>query len=167
VAKPAAEVGGGFAVAWEAEDADVVEVALAAALGYGDDVVGVPEGAADGDGFDAPEGESFGTGFAAAAFEVGVGGDGVGGAGGADATVAGEDEIAEVAGVGAETPLVDAVIGAEGAAAASEDFKLAPATEGETVGAEREGCAADASGFGEGSGGARWHLQQDKPRAWL
>lgn len=37
-----AELGGGFAVAEETESAEVVEVALAAALGYGADVVGVP-----------------------------------------------------------------------------------------------------------------------------
>jgi hypothetical protein len=37
-----AELGGGLAVAEEAEGAEVVEVALAAAFGYGADVVGVP-----------------------------------------------------------------------------------------------------------------------------
>jgi hypothetical protein len=35
-------LGGGFAVAEEAECAEVVEVALAAAFGYGADVVSVP-----------------------------------------------------------------------------------------------------------------------------
>ena len=43
--------------------------------------------------------------------------DGVDVADGADALVAGEDLVAEVAGVGAETPLMDAVFAAEGAAA--------------------------------------------------
>ena len=37
-----AEFGGGFAVAEDAEGAEIVEVALAAAFGYGADVVGVP-----------------------------------------------------------------------------------------------------------------------------
>jgi hypothetical protein len=41
-AKASAELGGGFAVAEEAEGAEVVEVALAAAFDYGADVVGVP-----------------------------------------------------------------------------------------------------------------------------
>ncbi len=54
---------------------------------------------------------------------------------GADAAVAGEDLVAEVAGVGAETPLVDAVVAAEGAAAFGEDFEIAPAAEWQTVGA--------------------------------
>ena len=37
-----AESGGGFAVAEEAEGAEIVEVALASAFGYGADVVRVP-----------------------------------------------------------------------------------------------------------------------------
>ena len=37
-----AELGCGFAVAKEAEGAEVIEVALAAAFGYGADVIGVP-----------------------------------------------------------------------------------------------------------------------------
>jgi len=50
--------------------------------------------------------------------EGAVGGDGVDAADGADAAVPGEDPVAEVTGVGAQTPLVDAVVAAEGAAAA-------------------------------------------------
>jgi hypothetical protein len=42
LAEAGAELGGGFAMAEEAEGAEVVEVALAAAFGYGADVVGVP-----------------------------------------------------------------------------------------------------------------------------
>ncbi len=132
-AQAAAEVGGDLAVAWEAEGAEVVEVALAAAFSDGADVVGVPEGAAGGDGLQAPKLEGFDASGAAGALEVGVGGDGVGGAEGAEAAVAGEDVIAEVAGVGAETPLVNAEIGAEGAAARGEDLHEAPAAERATV----------------------------------
>jgi hypothetical protein len=112
-----AELGGGFAVAEEAEGAEIVEVALAAAFGYGADVVGVPQAAAGGDGLHAVEMEAGGAGGSAGSFECVVGGDGVDVADGADAAVAGKDLVAEVAGVGAETPLVDAVIAAEGAAA--------------------------------------------------
>jgi hypothetical protein len=39
-------LGGGFTVAEEAKGSKVVEVALAAAFGYGTDVVGIPEAAA-------------------------------------------------------------------------------------------------------------------------
>jgi hypothetical protein len=128
-----AELGGGFAVAEEAEGAEVVEVALAAALGYGADVVGVPQAAAGGDGLHAVEMEAGGAGGAAGSLECVVGGDGVYVADGADAAVAGEDLVAEVAGVGAETPLVDAVVAAKSAAAFGEDFEVAPAAEGEIV----------------------------------
>ena len=113
--------------------AEVVEVALAAAFGYGADVVGVPEGAASGDGLHAVETEAGGAGGGRGLFEGVVGGDGVDVADGADAVVAGEDLVAEIAGVGAETPLVDAVVAAEGAAAFGEDFEFAPAAEGELV----------------------------------
>jgi hypothetical protein len=77
------------------------------------------------------------SGWASGSFEGVVRGDGVDLADGADASVAGEDLIAEIAGVGAETPLVNAVVGAEGAAAFGEDFEFAPTTEREVVGAKR------------------------------
>jgi hypothetical protein len=126
-------LGGGFAVAEKAEGAEVVEVALAAAFGYGTDVVGVPEGAASGDGFHAVEAEAGGSGGAAGSFEGVVGGDGVDLTDGADAVIAGEDLVAEVAGVGAETPLVNAVVAAEGASALGDDLEFAPTAEGESV----------------------------------
>ena len=130
-------MGGGFAVAEEAEGAEVVEVALAAAFGDGADVVGVPEGAAGGDGLHAVEMQAGGAGGAAGSFEGVVGGDGVDVTDGADAAVAGEDLVAEIAGVGAETPLVDTVVAAEGAATLGEDLEFAPAAEGELVRAQR------------------------------
>jgi hypothetical protein len=117
-AEALAEFGGGFAVAEETESAEVVEVALAAAFGYGTDVVGIPEAATGSDGLHAVETEAGGPGRASGSLEGVVGGNGVDGADGTDASVAGEYLVAEVAGVGAETPLVDAVVAAEGAAAA-------------------------------------------------
>jgi hypothetical protein len=135
-AETAAEVGGDFAMAGEAEGTEVVEVALSAAFGDGADVVGVPEGVAGGDGLHAPELEGLSAGDTSAALEGGVGGDGVGVAEDADAAVAGEDLVAEIAGVGAETPLVDAEVGAEGAAALGENLHEAPAAERAAVGAE-------------------------------
>ena len=120
-------------MAEEAEGAEVVEVALAAAFGYGANVVGVPKAAAGGDGLHAVEMEACGAGGAAGSFEGVVGGDGVDATDGADAAIAGEDLVAKVAGVGAETPLVDAVVAAEGAATFGDDFEVAPAAEGEAV----------------------------------
>jgi hypothetical protein len=126
-------LGGGFAVAEQAEGAEVVEVALAATFGYRADVVGVPEAAASGDGLHAVEMETGGAGRSAGSLECVVGGDGIDRTDGADAVVAGEDLVAKVAGIGAETPLVDAVIAAEGAAAFGEDFEVAPAAERQFV----------------------------------
>jgi hypothetical protein len=143
-------LGGGFAVAEEAEGAEVVEVALAAAFGYGTDVVSVPEAAAGCDGFHAVEAEASGAGGASGSLEGVVGGDGVDGAYGADAAVAGEYLIAEVAGIGAEAPLMDAVVAAEGTAAFGENFEFAPAAEGQVVGTDGESMARGAAA-GEGA----------------
>jgi hypothetical protein len=132
-------------VAGDAEGANVIEVALSPALGYGEDVVGVPERAAAGDGFHAVERESGDAGFAAGTLECVENSDGIGVAEGAAALIAGEDLIAEVAGVGAKAMLVDAKVGTEGAAAFGEDFKLAPATEGSPVFAAGKDVRADAS----------------------
>ena len=120
-------------MAEEAEGAEVVEVALASAFGHGADVVGVPEAAAGGDGLHAVEMQASGAGGSLGSLEGVVGGDGVDVADGADATVAGEDLVAEEAGIGTEAPLVDAVVTAEGAAAFGENFELAPAAEWQAV----------------------------------
>lgn len=146
------ELSGSFAVAGEAEGAEVIEVALASAFGDGADVVCVPEGAAAGDGLHSVEGEAGDAGGAPGSFECVIDGNGVGLAEGADAAVAGKDLLAEVAGVGAEPPLVDAVVGAEGTAAFGEDFELAPAAEGKAVGTFGEGVGGGAAA-GKGAGG--------------
>lgn len=116
------KLGGGLAVAGEAKRAEIIQIALASSFGDGADVVGIPEGAAAGDGLHPVEAEASDAGSSSSTFESVVDGDGVGLAGGTDAMVAGEDLIAEVARVGAEPPLVDAVVGAEGAASFGEDF---------------------------------------------
>jgi len=144
-------LGRGFAVAEETERTDVVQIALAAALGYGQDVVRVPEAAAAGDGFHAIKTETGGSGWASGALESSVGGDGVDMAGGAKATVAGEDLVAEIPGVGAETPLVDAVVAAKRAATLGENLKLAPAAERQTIRTFGKSVAAGAA-TGEGAG---------------
>lgn len=74
--------------------------------------------------------QAGGSGWASGSFEGVIGGDGVDFADGADAAVASEDLVAEIAGIGAETPLVDAVVGTEGAAAFGHDLQVAPTTEG-------------------------------------
>jgi hypothetical protein len=96
-------------------------------------VVGVPEAATGGDGLHAVEVETGFAGGASGALQGVEGCDSVDVADAADAAVAGEDLVAKIPGVGAETPLVDAVVRAEGAAAFGEDFEVAPATEGKVI----------------------------------
>jgi hypothetical protein len=139
-------------VAEEAKGAEVVESALAAAFGDREDVVGVPEGAAGGDRLEAVEAQAGEAARATGLFESSVDGDGVDAADGADSVVAREDLVTEIAGVGAETPLVDAVVGAEGTAAAGEDLEIAPAAEREAVGAGGELGAASEAAAGKGTG---------------
>ncbi len=150
-AKAPAQLRGDFAVAGQAEGADVFEIALAATLCDWENVVGVPERTAAGEGLHAIERESGSAGFASGALERGEDRDGVGAAEGAYAAVAGKDLIAEIAWVGAQTMLVDAVIGTEGAAAFGEDFELAPAAERAAVGAFGQDVGADAAA-GQGAG---------------
>ena len=85
------------------------------------------------------------TGGTAGPFEGVVGGNRVDVADGTDAAVTSEDLVAEVAGVGAEPVLVDAVVGAEGTATFGEDLELAPAAEGQAVGAGGESGAVGAT----------------------
>src|SRR5882757_1226863 len=93
------KLGSRLAVAGEAEGAEVVEIALASALGDWEDVVGVPERSSAGDGLHAVEREPRGAGWTSTPLEGVVDGDGVGVAESADAVVASEDLVAEVAGV--------------------------------------------------------------------
>ena len=86
--------GSGFAVTEKAEGAEVVEVALSAAFGYGTDVVGIPEAAGGGNGAHAVEAQAGGSGRTPGLLEGCVGGDGVNTADRADAAVACEDLVA-------------------------------------------------------------------------
>jgi hypothetical protein len=70
----------------------------------------------------------------------------------ADPAIPFEHLITEVAGVGTEAPLVDAVIGAEGAAA-FRNFDGAPAAETAAPGSTREGAIGGVAS-GHGAAGA-------------
>lgn len=133
-------------MAAEAEGAEIVQVAFAAASGDGENVVGVPEGPA--------VGEKCGALRAGQAAEAAVLGDRVETAEGADAAVAREDLVTEVARVRPETPLVHAVRRAEGPAAARRHLQGAPAAEGAAVRAGREGRGVHEAA-GHAPGGAR------------
>ncbi len=122
-------------MAEETQGAEVVEVALASAFGYRADVISIPEAAAGGDGLHTIEMQTGFAGGASGSLECVPGSDGINVADGTNAAIASKDLVAEVAGVGAETPLVNTVVGAEGTAAFGEDFEFAPAAEGKVVGA--------------------------------
>jgi hypothetical protein len=140
-----AELGRSLPVTEEAEGSEVVEVALATAFGHREDVVGVPQAAAGGDGLHPVEVEAGDACCASGSLQCGEGGDGVDLADGADTAIAGEYLVAEVAGIGTEAPLMDAVVGTEGAAAFGEDFEFAPTAEGQIIGAGGEGVAGGAA----------------------
>jgi hypothetical protein len=93
-AEARAQASCGFAVTEKAEGAEIVEIALASAFGYGEDMVGIPETAAAADGLETVEAEACGTGGTTGALKCGVGGGGVDVTDGAAATVAGEDLVA-------------------------------------------------------------------------
>ena len=93
-----AEAEGGHPMAAQAERTQIGEVALAAAFDDGDDVVGLPEGAAGVTG-EVPVVEQALAGGAAGAFQDALRDERVDAAAFADAAVAFEDLVAEVAGV--------------------------------------------------------------------
>jgi hypothetical protein len=141
---------GGLAVAQKAKCAEIVEVALTTAFGYRPNVVGIPEAAPRGDGLHTVQSKTSGAGGASGSLESAVSGKGVDRTDGTDAAVTREDPVAEVAGVGAQTPLMNAVVAAKGAAPFGDDLKIAPPAEGQIVGADWQILAYGATA-GEGT----------------
>ena len=157
---------GGIAMARNAESAKVVEVALAATLRHRPDVVCVPERAAAGDRLHTVEREAGGAGCSAAALERGINGYRVRLADGAHPVISGKDLVAQVAGVGAQTPLVNAVVGAEGAPSFRKNLELAPAAERPAMIAKRQNVRPDATA-GESTGNhAGFRIDGFDRKAW-
>jgi hypothetical protein len=98
-------------VALEAEGPHVRKIALAAALGDGDDVVGIPEVASK-----TPFLLELPAGCVVELALIAAEGFGVHTAPGANTAIAGEDLFAEISWISPQFPLVDAVTAAEGAA---------------------------------------------------
>lgn len=143
IAQAAAQFLGASAVALEAESAHVGEIAFAATFGYGDDVIGVPEGFSAAEipsriGFDSRNASQF---FHAAQF-----GDAIETADSADAAVPLEDALAEMTGVTAQLPLFDAPFGTEGEAP-GRNFQIAPAAEATAIGTFGQRGAIDRPAF--------------------
>jgi hypothetical protein len=142
-------------VAAEAEGAQVREVAFAAAFDDGRDVIGLPEGAA-GEAGQVPVVEQALARRAAGALHDALGDERINTATAADAAIAFEHLVAEVAGVGAEPPLVHTIVRAE-RSAAFRDFDRAPAAEASAAGPAREGAARrPTSGHGAAGAHALW-----------
>jgi hypothetical protein len=150
-----AQAEGGHAMAAQAEGAQVREVALAAAFDDGRDVIGLPEGAAGVTG-QVPVVEQALAGWAARALQDALRDQRIDTTTFADAAIAFEHLIAEVAGVGAQPPLVHAVVGAEGAAALGH-FGRAPAAEASAGRASGEGAGRGPTS-GHGAAGAHGSL---------
>jgi hypothetical protein len=117
----------------QAERPDVIEVALAATFGDGDDVIGLPQAAAAGDALHSIKPHARLARGTPRPLECSEGSQRVDSADGAASAIASEDLIAEIARVGAKTPLVYAVVAAEGAAAFGEDLELTPPAERQAV----------------------------------
>lgn len=129
----------------KAEGTKIVEIALAAALGHGDDVVSIPQAATAGDSLHSIEAQTRFTSGSPRSLERGIRCNGVDLADGASATIAREDLVAEIARVGAKAPLVYTVVAAERPAPPGDNFKLAPATERQTVRSDRKIVATGAT----------------------
>lgn len=128
---------------FQAESAHVPEVALASAFSDGDEVVGVPEGFAE-TFAKVPFDQEFVAGAGVELEEMAAEFNGVDTALGADAFVALEYLLAEVGRIGAEAPLVDAGVGAEGASPGG-DFDATAAAQRPAVGSFGKFAAVDAS----------------------
>jgi hypothetical protein len=128
-------------MAEQAKRTDVVEVALPSALSDWEDVIGIPQAATTGDGFHSVEAQTSGSSGSASTLQRRIGCHGVDLTDGAAAAVASEDLITEIARVGAQTPLMNAVVAAECTAAFAEDLKIAPAAQRQAIWAFGERAA--------------------------
>jgi hypothetical protein len=129
-------------VAEQAECADVVQIALAASLGDREDVVGVPQAAPARNALHAVQSKTGGSRGAPGALECSIGGHGIDLADSASAAIASKDLVAKISGIGAKTPLVYAVVAAEGSPTLCEDLKIAPTAERKAIGARGKFVAA-------------------------
>lgn len=125
--EPGLEFARGFTVAPQAERPHVVEVALAAAFGHRDAMVGVPKTLA-GESLQPPGGKQFQTPCPARPLQRSHRGNGVRATPLTYAAVTGKDPIAEMARIAAQLPLFHAPVGAERSASLG-DLQVAPAAQ--------------------------------------
>lgn len=156
--QPVAQNTSSFTMAEQAESPDVVQIALTATFTHGQDMVGVPETSAAGHGLHAVEAKSRGPRWPASAFESGIHRNTINLAGRATSAVASKDLVTQIARICAKTPLVDAVIAAEGAAAFREDLELAPAAKRQAVRTFGKSVSRRAP-TGQSTGNKHWFLR--------
>jgi hypothetical protein len=149
-AEALAEFRGCLAMAQKAERTEVVEVALTTAFSHRPNVVGIPQAAARGDGLHAIEPQAGGTSSATGSLQCVIGGEGIDRADSTDAAIARKNLVAKITGVGAQTPLVNAVVTAESAPTPGDNLEVAPPAEGQVVRADWKILARGAAA-GEGT----------------
>ena len=113
----------------QAESTDVVQIALTTAFAHREDMVSVPKTPPAGHRLHAVEAKSCSPRWSAGAFESGIHGPGIDLADGTTSSIAGKNLIAKVTWISAKTPLMDAIIAAEGTTAFRKDLKFAPAAQ--------------------------------------
>jgi hypothetical protein len=106
---------------------------LSASFCNGNDVVRLPKTATAGDTLHPIESQAGFVRSAPGAFQRSICSQGVDPAESTASAVSRKDLIAQITGAGSETPLVHAVVAAEGAPAFGEDLKLAPAAERQAI----------------------------------
>jgi len=146
-------------VADEAQGSEVGEIALAAAFRDRQNVIGVPQRSAI-QTRETPAGEEFEAVRSTGPFQVNVGSAGINLAQRADAAVARQDLLAQIAGVGAKTPFVNAPIGTE-CETASGNFQVTPAAERAAVGSFAKAFSIGVAA-GHGAGGTHEVLMSRK-----
>ena len=147
-------------MAEQAEGADVIQIALTATFTHGQDMVGVPETSAAGHRLHAVEAKSRGPRRPASAFESGIHRDTINLADRATSAITSKDLVTQIARISAKTPLVDAVVAAEGATALCEDLKLAPAAERQAIRTFGKSVSRRAP-TGQSTGNRHWFLRTE------
>lgn len=143
---------GRIAVARQAQGTQVVEIALATAFGDWSDMISVPQGSATGDQLHAVERQSGRSRASAGTLERGINGDGVCLADLTHTAITSEHLIAKIARVGAQTPLMDAVVRTKCTSSFGKNLEIAPTAERQPIGSASEQMRGASSAF-EGARG--------------
>lgn len=129
IPKPGSKLGRAEAVAFQAKRSKVRQIAFAAAFGYGNDMISVPNRLA---ASNLPVFQRAGACRASQLAQAGELGDTVHPTDGTDASVALQDSLTKVARIGAEPPLLHAPLGTK-RPASRRNFEVAPAADAPAI----------------------------------